>query len=260
MQDRIILPITPQTGLKLAPGVAMLMYVPEDCPQACGLPRRSLKQAVVTVKTMKKDFPDLYEILGGENYKPRKRRKEIRYGCPHCLSYEGLRLKRRIERMVKYREDLAFLAKKAEFELPICGWSLYFYMPIPKGWSLKKRKQMHGQMNLAKPDCKNMLAIFEDSISKTDERNSQMAGLGKFWVDTMTIVNGEKVIGNGWIEILLNQKTYNPLNVQWINQDDRDFNKKRKWTKREPGDPLKRTAKPKPKAAQKKFKREDKIK
>lgn len=243
--NRIILPITPETGLKLAPGVNMLMYVPETCPVVCGLPRRSLKQPVVTVKTMKEDFPDLYEILGGEDYKPRKRKKEIRYGCPHCLSQEGLRMKRRIERLKKYREELAFLAKKAEFELPVCGWSLYFYLPIPKQWSKKKRAAYHGQINTAKPDIDNLEKNFFDSLSKKDETVGQLSGHGKFWVDRLYIdENGEKQKGEGYIEILLNQPVYNPFNKTLLTPVQLK-EPKRKWTKRETGDPLKRKSKKK---------------
>lgn len=245
-QDRIILPLTPETGLKLAPGVNMLMYVPEDCPKSCGLPRRSAAQPLVTVKTMKEDFPDLYEILGGEDYKPRKRKKEIRYGCPHCLSQEGLRMKRRIERMNRYRENLAFLAKQAGFELPVCGFSVYFYLPIPKQWAKKKREQYHGQLHMEKPDVDNMTKLMFDSLSIKDERVAQLSGLGKFWVDKLYIdENGQKQKGEGYIEILLNQIVYNPFNKELINQDELKKIPKRKWTKRETGDPLKRIAKKK---------------
>jgi Holliday junction resolvase RusA-like endonuclease len=244
IDNRIILHISPQTGLKLTKGQLTVLYIPEECPVNCGLPRRSNRSTLVTIKTMKEDFPDLYEILGGENYKPRKKKTTLQYGCPHCLSHEGLVRKRRIERMQKYMKDLSWLAKKAKFELPVCGWSLYFYIPIPKAWSAKKRLMFHGQMNTAKPDTTNYVKIFEDAISNKDETMAQMSGVGKFWVDKRYKgEDGKWQTGSGHIEILLNQPVYNPFGVKFIDQAVQKEPVKRKWKRRKKGDPKKRRRK-----------------
>lgn len=234
MQDRIILPITPQSGMRFVPNSTALFLIPEDCPVACGLPRRSKNQPKVKVSAIKKQYRDLWEALGGENYNPRKKKKEIRYGCPHCLNAEGLRLKRRLERLKKYKEDLYNLCKEQGFNLPVSGWALYFYVPMPLQWSLKKKKLMQGQLNMAKPDSSNYLKIFEDSISTTDERNAQMSGLGKFWIDASFVdADGVKQRGEGYIEILINQKLHNPFNVVFIDQDALNAAPKRKWIRKE---------------------------
>lgn len=256
--NRIVFEITPQPALKLAPGSIAVKWIPEDCPVSCGLPRRSFDQPLVKVSTMKKNFPDLYEILGGKNYKPRKRRKEIRYGCPHSLSVEGLRLKRTMEKREKYRLDLFRMAKETGFELPNWGWALYFYIPMPVSWSQKKRNLLKGQPNWQKPDIKNYLSILEDAISKTDEKNTQMSGIGKFWVDKMYVdEKGKKQAGIGYIEILLNQPVYNPFSVELINQDALKLKPKRRWTKRAADFPYKRKPKVKPLKIDKRFKNDN---
>lgn len=226
-------------------GDGIVFYIPEDCPVCCGLPRRSTKQPMVTVKTMADDFPDMWAALGGEKWKPRKARKEIRYGCPHSVSLEGLQRKRRLQRYNRYKEDIRTLAAEAGFEIPVSGWALYFYMPMPKRWTAKTRSIMNGQLHMIKPDQKNMLTAIEDALSLHDERLAQMSGLGKFWVDTLKIVNGEKVYGPGWIEILINQKIYNPFSVIFIDQDALKLEPKRKWQKRTQEPPKKRGRKPK---------------
>jgi len=245
--NRIILPITPQTGIKIVQDTTVLFRMPEDCPVACGLPRRSEKQPMVNVVTMKDKFPDMWEALGGDDWKPRKKKKEIRYGCPHCLSRQGLWLKNRLIKMSNYREQLFMLAKEQGFELPTHGWSIYFYFPMPVQWSQSKRQKMAGQMHLSKPDCKNLLAIFEDAISKTDERNAQMSGIGKFWIDRMyKDSDGKKQKGEGYIEILLNQNVYNPFGVDLNKQFVIDSLPKRKRIKRNPGYEMRPKRNPKP--------------
>ena len=246
-QDKIILSITPQTGIKVSPNAAVLFRMPEDCPVPCGLPRRSDKQPTVSVATMKDDFPDLWAVLGGEEWNPRKKKKEIRYGCPHMISQQGLYLKNRINKMNKYREDVLSLAKKENFELPVCGWSVYFYMPMPVQWSAKKRKAMAGQLNMAKPDVDNMYKLLSDALSTKDERMAQLSGLGKFWIDCLSIDStGKKNRGEGHIEILINQPVYNPFGVEFINQDEFMLQPKRKWLRRQEDDPKKRKAKRRP--------------
>lgn len=197
---------------------------------------------------MQKKYPELWEVLGGENWNPRQRKKIIRYGCPHMITQEGLVRKRRIERMIKYREDLLEMALDKKFELPVSGWSLYFYLPMPKHWPAKKRNLLHGQPNMAKPDVDNMYKLFSDALSKVDERVAQLSGLGKFWIDSLYIDEaGKKHRGEGYIEVLLNQPLYNPFNVEFINQDLLQLQPKRTWIRRQKDDPKKRVPRRKPK-------------
>ena len=205
-ENRIILNITPQTNIRATQGAAILFRIPENCPINCGLPRKSQKQPKVLVETMQEAFPDLWRVLGGENWKNRRKKKEIRYGCPHCLTYENLGHKRRLEKYNKYKEEMKRLAAENNFTIPKSGCALYFYVPVSKSWSNKKKKAHHGQMKLTQPDIDNYEKAFFDSLKPKDESIGQLSGHGKFWV------NQEQ----GYIEILLNQHVYNPFEVKLI--------------------------------------------
>ena len=204
-KDRIILNINPQTAIRSTQGAAVLFRIPEECPVSCGLPRKSQKQPKVLVETMQEEFPDLWRALGGDEWKNRRKKKELRYGCPHSLAYENLMWKRRLEKYNNYKKELIRLASYNNFLIPKCGWSLYFYVPVSKSWSNKKKKSLHGQMKVSKPDLDNYEKGFFDSLKPKDESIGQLSGHGKFWV------NQEQ----GYIEILLNQPVYNPFSVKY---------------------------------------------
>lgn len=227
--DRIILPITPQTQIRSTQGDKILFRIPIDCRKLKGK-----KPCAAFRKT-------------GE--------------CNHILSAGGRKRKKRLERYNQYKVDVLELTNKAGFKMPTCGWSVYFYFPIPSSWTLAKRKQFHGQMKHSRPDIDNPLKGIFDSLSITDEVIAQLSGLGKFWVDTMTITeSGEKIVGPGWIEILLNQPIYNPFSVVMINQETINKAPKRRWTKRDAQDPLKRKSKVRPLKLDPKYLKTDKIK
>lgn len=75
-EDRIILPICPQTSIRSTQGAKIVFRIPEDCPKACGLPRRNKNSPVIKVRNMAKNYPDMWEALGGStgNHEKRKRR------------------------------------------------------------------------------------------------------------------------------------------------------------------------------------------
>lgn len=177
--SKIVIPITPQTWVRIKSGRhgdQVLFRIPEECRKNDGDP---CEEYLSTGK------------------------------CKHAISKAGLARKKRIERYNKYRLDLFHLAKQAGFMLPTCGWSLYFFMPMPKRWSKRKKLAMHGQFHLGKPDQSNLLKAFEDSLSIADEGLSQMSGLGKFWVNQ----------GAGYIEILIDQPLYNPFGVEFLDKN-----------------------------------------
>lgn len=220
MRDRLILPITPQTSIRSTQGAKIVFRIPEDCPKACGLPRRNKNSPLIKVRNMAKLHPDMWAALGGADWKPRKKKKEIKYGCPHCLSQENLSRKRRLERYNDYKDELRTLAKQCGFEIPVSGMALYFYIPMPKSWPKKKKEILKGQLHLQKPDIDNLEKGFFDSLVITDEKVGQLSGHGKFWI-------GDEE--PGYIEILLNQPVYNPFNVKFIDQEAIKLAPKRKW-------------------------------
>ena len=148
--------------------------------------------------------------------------------------------------MNKYREDLLFLATQAGFKLPYYGWAVYFYFPMPVQWTKKKRDAMAGQLHQSKPDFDNLYKIFSDALCPDDEKIAQLSGIGKFWIDAMTVDQaGNKSRGDGYIEILLNQPVHNPFGVTFIDQDVIKKQVVRKRTKRKPGYEKRQKRKPK---------------
>ncbi len=216
-KDRIILNITPQTNIRATQGAAILFRIPEECPIGCGLPRKSQKQPKVLVETMSEEFTDLWLALGGEKWKNRRKKKEVRYGCPHCLTYENLMHKRRLEKYNRYKEELVRLAAENNLLIPPFGCSIYFYVPMPTAWSTKKRKAFHGQPCTTGIDIDNYFKAFSDGLYGQDKFIAQLSGLGKFWLETEIFVNekGQRQASPGYIEILLNQPVYNPFNVNF---------------------------------------------
>lgn len=180
--EKIIIPITPQTWIRIVSGKRgsqLLFAVPEECTF----------RHKVTESEDDRGLPCDDYITQGH--------------CKHTLSPDGRRRKRRIERYNKYRMDLFHLVKQMGFQLPTCGWAIYFYIPIPKRWPKHKKISMHGQLHLQKPDTSNLIKAFEDALTGADQSIAQRSGDGKFWV------NQEQ----GYIEILLDQPLYNPFGV-----------------------------------------------
>lgn len=197
-ESSIILPICPQTWVKFKSGKGgdqVLNYIPLECS----------RKDKVTGKEEDRGQPcDEWLESGGF--------------CPHTLSEAGRYRKNRIDKYNKYREDLFHLAKKAKFELPVCGWSLYFYFPMPVRWPKKKKALMHGQFHMQRPDESNCLKAFEDALSVKDEYISQMSGLGKFWFNPDLV---DPRLKAGYIEIRIDQPLYNPFNVTFIEKDSK---------------------------------------
>lgn len=185
----IILPIKPHTWVKFKSGKggdAVLRFIPDIC-------ERRDKQT-----QNEKDRGEPCDEWIQTNF------------CPHTLSQHSRWRKARLDRYNKFREDLFHLAKMAGFELPTCGWSLYFYFPVPKRWTKKDKMAMHGQFHLRKPDQSNLLKAFEDSLSIVDEQVAQMSGLGKFWFNPDLV---PKKLQDGYIQVIFGQEIFNPFNV-----------------------------------------------
>lgn len=216
--DRIILQINPSTNVRATQNVALLFRIPEDCPKNCGLPRRSQKQPKVNVATMQDTHPDMWLALGGDAWKPRKKRDDVRYGCPHSLTYENLMYKRRLSKYSEYKKKLRELAAEQNFVIPAFGCSIYFYIPMASSWSNKKRKAMNGQPCATGIDLDNLQKSFFDALCGQDKYIGQLSGVGKIWVDTEIFINekGQRQAKPGFIEILLNQPVYNPFGVELI--------------------------------------------
>lgn len=105
----------------------------------------------------------------------------------------GLQRLNRIERYNNYKIDILAEAKRQGFTLPFIGAGIIFNFPMPKKWSKKKRKLLHGSWHDKRPDLSNVLKAFEDALLLEDKEISYYTHLGKRWVDSPT----------GWIEITI---------------------------------------------------------
>lgn len=225
--NKIIFPIPPQTNIRSTQGDRIIFRIPTDCRKLKGK-----KPCHLFRKT-------------GE--------------CPHILSVGGRARKRRLERYNQYKVDVKALADSLGFKMPTCGWSVYFFFPIPKRWKKYKKEAMHGQLHLSKPDRDNCEKALQDSLSTLDERAAHLSGVGKYWIDPDKIENA--ALKAGYIEIYLNQEVYSPFGLPFIDQDQFNEAPKRKWVKKDTPDNRKiRKVVPLKLATENLFKKEDKIK
>lgn len=148
---KIILPITPQTSIRMTQGDKTVFRIPEKC----------------------------YKGRSGTGCAEWRRTGF----CKHTLNKAGRLRKRRIEKYNRYKDDLRYLAKKARFTLLDYGCSIYFYFPVPKRWSEADKIAMHGQPHQRRCDLDNAIKAFLDSLRHDDERVAQFSGVGKFWVN-----------------------------------------------------------------------------
>lgn len=113
------------------------------------------------------------------------------------LRPQGLKRLLRIERYNNYKVDLLAEAKRNLFRMPPQGASICFFVPVPKSWSKKKKKQYHGTLHQSKPDLSNLLKCLEDALCEEDKYIAHYGELSKRWV----------YFEVGWIEITLQDPT-----------------------------------------------------
>jgi Holliday junction resolvase RusA-like endonuclease len=127
------------------------------------------------------------------------------------LRPSGLKRRLRIEAYNEYKLSVAAEAKRVHFTLPDIGAGIIFYVPVPKSWSKKKKKLHHGSFHHSRPDLKNLLQAFEDSLLSEDKTIAYYTHLGKRWV------NAEQ----GWIEITIKDSSRIYLEPPSIEGDNR---------------------------------------
>jgi Holliday junction resolvase RusA-like endonuclease len=101
----------------------------------------------------------------------------------------GLKRLKRLERYNDYKLSICALAKQQRFAFPNQGAWIRFYIPTPRTWSKKKKKQYHGSLHMAKPDIDNLCKAVFDSLFSEDKHIGHFQA-SKHWVYSET----------GWIE------------------------------------------------------------
>ena len=107
----------------------------------------------------------------------------------NILRPAGLKRRNRIERYNDYKLSIAALAKEKRFDFPNQGAWVRFYIPVPRTWSKKKKKQYHGLLHMARPDIDNLCKAVFDSLFSEDKHIGHFQA-SKHWVYCET----------GWIE------------------------------------------------------------
>jgi Holliday junction resolvase RusA-like endonuclease len=108
-------------------------------------------------------------------------------------SEAGTKRVRRLEKYNRYKEDLCALGKELQFELPMWGAAIRFFIPMPRTWRKWQKKQNMYQYHQSKPDLSNLLKAFEDALFAEDKAIAHYSEVSKHWVD------GEF----GWIEVIV---------------------------------------------------------
>ena len=108
------------------------------------------------------------------------------------LRPDGLRRLLRLEKYNQYKVDLLAEAKQKHFTIPASGLCLTFYLPIPKSWSKKKKKEYNGRLMQSRPDIDNLIKSFCDSLVSEDKFIANISAT-KRWADFPV----------GWIECSL---------------------------------------------------------
>lgn len=121
----------------------------------------------------------------------------------------GLKRLQRLEKYNKYKLAVELIAKSKKFVFPPQGATVRFYVPCPRTWSKKKKKQYHGSIHQQKPDLSNLYKAFEDGLMSEDKHIAHVQ-ISKHWVD----------FERGWIEIEISQPQFPTIILP--NATDRD--------------------------------------
>lgn len=120
----------------------------------------------------------------------------------------GLKRLIRIEKYNNYKINLHAEARSKRFSIQPQGTCVSFFLPCPKTWSKKKKKRYHNTLHQSRPDLKNLLSAFEDSLCTEDKYIAHYGGLDKRWVDNET----------GWIEISFVEPVFEAIEVPSVEE------------------------------------------
>lgn len=78
-----------------------------------------------------------------------------------------------------YKDELKLKANLQQYKCQ-SPLEVFFYLPMPKSWSNKKRQEMLGLPHEEKPDGDNLVKAFIDALLK-DDRKMHDVHYRKFW-------------------------------------------------------------------------------
>jgi Holliday junction resolvase RusA-like endonuclease len=71
--------------------------------------------------------------------------------------------------------------QRQKVELPEYGAGVTFILPMPKGWSQKKKKELYLRPHRQTPDLSNLLKALEDALFDDDSHIWHYKYLQKLW-------------------------------------------------------------------------------
>lgn len=75
-----------------------------------------------------------------------------------------VRTKRYLDKYFEYKEKLQVIAAKTGFTMPQDAFFMWFFMPMPKTWTKKKKAQMAFKMHKNKKDTDNLSKGIKDAL------------------------------------------------------------------------------------------------
>lgn len=135
-----------------------------------------LRCGVKAIAVARQFSTDLYEFQLEPVSKPRQTQQDKWKQRPAVMAYRA------------FADALRAQAGALGFVLPVSGWSIAFYLPMPASWSKRKRAALDGQPHQQKPDCDNLLKAVMDALLEDDSVVWSIAGIEKRWAQEGRIV------------------------------------------------------------------------
>ncbi len=118
----------------------------------------------------------IYEFALDPISKPRQTQQDKWKKRPAVVAYRA------------FADELRRQAAEMNFKLPDCGWSITFYLPMPKSWGKTRVSQMMGKPHQQKPDCDNLVKAVMDALLPDDSTVWQIGGIEKYWAISGRII------------------------------------------------------------------------
>ena len=107
-------------------------------------------------------------------------------GKPRMTRSDSWRNRDCVNRYYSFKDELSLIFSQSGFEL--CpSISMFFYLPMPKSWSKKKKEAMNNSPHQQKPDIDNLIKAVLDSLYKDDSHFYDVHGV-KYWAETGRII------------------------------------------------------------------------
>lgn len=88
-------------------------------------------------------------------------------GKPRMTQRDKWKKRPPVLRYYQFKDEINLAAKQIDY-VPADELKLVFYLPMPKSWSYKKRREMRGRPHQQKPDTDNLTKAFKDALCEDD--------------------------------------------------------------------------------------------